>query len=141
MTLTAYGRMQVTAILMYIILVVGLIRTLIQRDNFYLEASAIASLITFVMAIVYQTVLGKVNGYFQPNYLVWVFAVLELVINIIIAALLNGHSINKHPINIDFTKLIIHYIIAWVFAAGFVTFLLQIFVRDIGDRSGEILGA
>ena len=141
MTLTYYGRLQVTAILMYIILAVGLIRTLIQKDNFYLEASSIAALVTFVMGNIYQQVLGRINGYFQPNWMVWAFALLELVINIIVALILQNRVINDQPaIDISLSKLIIHYAIAWVCAAGFATFLLQIFVRDIGDRSGEILG-
>ena len=136
MTLTYYGRLQVTAILMYVILAVGLIRTLIQKDPFYLEASAIASLVAFVMGNIYQIILSRTNGYFQPNWMVWAWAVLELVINVIIALLIRAAGWQKIPID----KLIVHYIIAWIFAAGFVTFILQIFVRDVGDRSGEILG-
>lgn len=130
MTLTYFGRLQVTAVLMYIILLVGLIRRIIQHDAFYLEASAIAALVTFVMAQVYQLILSRRNGYFQPNWLVWVWALLELLIVIGIGIIIQA------PIG----KLAVHYLIAWVFAAGFVTFGLQIVVRDVGDRSGELLG-
>jgi hypothetical protein len=130
MTLTYYGRLQITAVLMYLILAVGAIRTLIQQDHFYLEASAIAALVAFVMGNVYQVILAWRNGFFQPNWMVWMWALLELGINVVIGLIINA----------DIGKLVVHYIIAWVVAAGFVTFVLQVFVRDVGDRSGELLG-